>query len=47
MKTNRPVVKEMIKSYINIAEYDDTSYYWTKEEYPTTKFMKEVLVAKP
>ncbi len=47
VKTNRPVVKEMIQSYIYIAPDEYDNYYWTKEEYPTTKFMKEVLVSKP
>ncbi len=48
MKTNRPVVRDIIKKYINITPYDEyDNYYWSKEEYPTTKFMKEVLVAKP
>lgn len=47
MKTNRPVVKEMIQNYINIAPDEYDNYYWSKEEYPTTKFMKEVLVSKP
>jgi hypothetical protein len=45
VKTNRPIVKEMIKNYMNI-ESDDSSYYWSKEEYPTTKFMKDVFISK-
>jgi DNA repair exonuclease SbcCD ATPase subunit len=45
LKTNRPVVKDIIKKHINITPYDEyDDYYWSKEEYPTTKFMKDVSI---
>ena len=46
IKTNRPVVKEIIQNYINIPTDESSSYYWSKEEYPCVKFMKDVSIGE-
>jgi hypothetical protein len=41
IKTNRPVVKELIQNQINIPSEEDcdTNYFWNKEIYPDRKIM--------
>jgi hypothetical protein len=42
IKTNRPVVKELIQNHINIPSEEDcdTNYFWSKEIYPERKIIK-------